>query len=73
MKATIQSTSKIVQLDGIPARLWEGQTESGIGIVCFITRVAIKNGEPSEEFERELQQQSTPSAEVMQFPISLIL
>lgn len=32
MKLTVESTSKIVELNGVLARVWEGQTESGIKI-----------------------------------------
>lgn len=39
MKITIESTDKIVYLNGIPARIWEGETASGICVHCFITRI----------------------------------
>jgi len=28
MKAVIESTTKITELNGVPARIWEGETES---------------------------------------------
>lgn len=71
MKATIHSTTKIVMVkphplaDGVPARIWEGETESGIKIHCYITRVAIDKNEPNAaEFEKELQECESPSAEL---------
>ena len=73
MKATIESTSKIVTLNGIPARVWEGETESGIGVICFITRVAVKEGEDQSQFEKELTATREPSAEVESFPLRMIL
>lgn len=74
MKITIESTSKIVELNGIPARVWEGQTESGVKIHCFINRVAIDKDEPRvEEFEKELQEQKVPSVEVQAIPSRLII
>ena len=30
MKITIENTDKIVTLNGVPARIWEGKTDSGI-------------------------------------------
>lgn len=61
MKTTIYSTNKIVILkpdplaDGVPARVWEGITESGIKIHCYITRVDVCDNETDvEEFEQEL-------------------
>ena len=41
MKITVENTSKIVTLNGVPARIWEGFTESGIECHCYITRIAI--------------------------------
>lgn len=74
MKLTIQNTSKIVTLNGVPARIWEGETESGIKCHCYITRVAInKNETRVREFEEELSEQSAPSAEIEAVPVRLII
>lgn len=40
MTITIKSTTKMVELNGVPARIWEGETESGIPVHCYITRIA---------------------------------
>jgi hypothetical protein len=75
MKITIESTSKIVLLNGILARVWEGQTESGVLIHCYVNRVAVStDNAPSvfAEFERELQEAPTlPGIEAL--PLRLIL
>lgn len=74
MKITIESTSKIVTVNDVPARIWEGQTESGIKVHCYITRIAIDKDEPNaSQFQRELQEHSAPSAEVEVIPMRLIL
>ena len=76
MKITIESTSKIVTFDGLPARVWEGHTESGIPIHCFVTRVAVKDGQPAEtygQFEKELKEQRKPSPEIEAIPLRMIL
>lgn len=84
MKITIENTEKIVMLkagglDGVPARIWEGQTESGIPVHCFVTRIAptlpdtVENREKFAEFERELKEQRPPSVEVAAIPLRLIL
>lgn len=71
MKVTIESTTKITELDGVPARIWEGETESGIKVHCFITRIAIDKYEKRvDEFENELQEQKKPS---VVYPLSMIL
>lgn len=80
MRATIESTSKIVTLkvgnESIPARIWEGKTESGVPFHCYITRVAIDKNtseENAEQFERELKEQRTPSVDIQAIPLHLIL
>jgi hypothetical protein len=76
MKITVESTTKVVHLDGIPARIWEGHTESGVPVHCYITRIAVATDSPPEhftQFDYELQEQRTPSAEVAAIPLRLIL
>ena len=74
MKLIIESTSKIVELNGVPARIWEGQTESEIKVHCYITWVAIdKNEVRNEEFEKELLECRAPSVEIQAIPLKLIL
>lgn len=73
MKVTIESTSKIVNLDGVPARIWEGKTESGIEIFCFVTRIGVEIDVDPSEFERELISCRKPSPNVAHLPLSLAL
>lgn len=56
MKITIESTEKIVTIEGQQARIWQGHTESGIPVHCYINLVAVAQDDPrQEEFERELR------------------
>lgn len=86
MKITIESTSKIVELKSdrrqgwdsgnIQARIWEGLTDSGIPVHCFITRLAptIPVDDPRQtEFERELQETKAPTPDVDAYPLRMIL
>lgn len=74
MIVTIESTTKITDLNGVPARIWEGKTESGIKVHCFITRITVDKDENStEEFKRELKQQKAPSKGVESYPTEIIL
>ncbi len=73
MKLIIENTTKIVELDGLPARVWEGHTESGIPVHCFVTRVAVRDDADCSQFEKELSEQRTPSAEVAAIPMRMIL
>jgi hypothetical protein len=54
MKVTLQSTDKIVTINGIEARVWEGKTERGIACFALIPRIACPIAANAAEFEREL-------------------
>lgn len=73
MKITIESTTKLVELNGIPARIWEGHTDSGIPVHCYITRIAVDRTENTAQFEQELAEQRAPSAEIEAFPMRMVL
>lgn len=62
MKITLQSTPKLVMIEGpngtVPARLWVGQDEQGVPLQAFITRIKpeIPINDPRQKvFERELE------------------
>ena len=76
MKLILESTDKIVELGNVPARVWEGHTESGIAVHCFITRVTVAEGQDESvysEFERELRECRRASPAVEAIPLRLIL
>lgn len=73
MKITIENTEKIVELSGVPARVWEGETDSGIPVHCFVTRISPQQNNDIDQFEKELQETRAPSAGVRAYPLSLIL
>jgi len=84
MKITIESTDKIVRLghfiginqDGLcdlECRVWEGHTESGVKVHCFIPRIAAKDNQDLTQFEKELQEKRRASAEIQAIPLRLIL
>ncbi len=73
MEITLQSTTKTVALNGVPARIWEGTTASGIKVICFITRVAVLSSADLSEFNRELEACLPPSPDAWSFPARLVL
>lgn len=74
MKIIINSTTLVATLNGVPARIWEGVTESGIPVTCYVTRIAIDKDEPRhEEFSNELDEHAPPSPEIATYPLRLIL
>lgn len=73
MKITIESTTYLVEVNGLPARMWEGTTESGIAVQCLVTRIAALKTEDLTQFEAELKEQKQPTAVALAFPMRLIL
>lgn len=75
MRITIESTSKVVEVNGVPARVWEGQSESGIPLTCMVTRIAVDRDEDTSQFEAELAEQRPPrsAAGVDAWPMRLVL
>ncbi len=77
MNLYLSNTSKIVHVNGVPARIWQGQTTSGITVVAYITWLQVSEDESPDrlaEFERELQETPAPhGAEVEAIPLRMIL
>jgi hypothetical protein len=90
MRITIESTDKVVELiaaglNGAPAvfieaRIWQGQTDSGIPVQVFVTRIApeVEESDPrvdelTEQFALELRRTAAPRATVAAIPLRLIL
>jgi hypothetical protein len=74
LKLTLESTTRMVEINGVPARIWEGQSESGIHVVAAITRVAVERSEDTSQFEAELEECRPPSVHgVMAFEPRMLL
>jgi len=68
-----KSTTKIVTLNGVPHRIWEAVTDSGIKCFLFVASVMVHEEEDQSEFESELEEQSQPSPEIEAIPLRLII
>lgn len=69
MKMTIESTDRIVFVDGVPARIWQGTSEGGVDVACAITAIAIPDTADSRQFDAELQQCVPPGLDAQRaFP-----
>ena len=73
MEITLHNTTKTVTINGVPGRIWEGHTASGIPIHAFITRIAVPDGHDPEEFLRELESARSPSPDVQAIPLRLLI
>lgn len=72
MNINLKQTSKIVEINGVPARVWEGSTSKGIPLTAFITRIAVDKAEDHEDFESELKETNCPEP-VNSWPAQLII
>ena len=73
MELIIESTSKIVKLNGIDCRVWEGRTGRGVKVHAFIVRVGAKDDQDLSQFEEELREQRVPSVEVAAIPLRMLI
>lgn len=79
MKLTLHSTSRLISVNGCPARVWEGETESGVAVVALIaqvgtTSIPVDGRDHLAEFERALNEHEEPSAEAWaMFPYAAIV
>lgn len=73
MQVSLESTDKVVTLNGVPARIWEGHTAKGISCHAYVTRIAVAEGDDASEFERELQEHRVVSEELRAIPLRLVL
>ena len=81
MTITLTSTSEVTMLvrpgapddSAIPARVWEGQTESGIRVQCLITRIAVLKTDDCAQTDAELVAQPPPISGERAFPLRMIL
>ncbi|HLK38813.1 MAG TPA: hypothetical protein VKU41_18755 [Polyangiaceae bacterium] len=72
MKVTLESTDKVVTLDGVPARVWQGHTERGVPCHAFIALVGVDREADHAEFERDLVERATPRAELQAYPARMV-
>jgi hypothetical protein len=74
---TIEPTSRIVDIvteqGTIPARVWQGKTDSGIEVAVLVTRVATHRDNDMTEFDRTLLPQPPGAVAVEAFPNRMIL
>lgn len=84
MKIEIEPTSKIVEIQTptgtVPARIWEGKTDRGTPVHCYVTRICPSVTEPVPEsivteFTSALEEASALHASdlVRSIPLRLIL
>lgn len=72
MKMTIHPTSQMTNVNGVPCRVWEGETENGTAVFALVTRVAAHESQNLAELESALNEVEAPTVSNV-FPARLIL
>jgi hypothetical protein len=74
MKVQMESTDLIGEVNGVPARIWEGVTESGVPFMAFVTRVMVHKDHSQTEFDSEVRASPPPQqATVHPIPLRLVI
>ncbi len=75
MTITISPTAKIVQINDVPARVWQGHTNDNVPVTAFITRISPDSDQESDQnaFREALQETVSPTSRVQSIPLHLIL
>jgi hypothetical protein len=72
MNLTIHPTDRMTTINGVPALIWEGKSDGGTDVICFITRIAVPAAQDCSAFERELSECEYPKP-VESWPLSMII
>lgn len=56
MKLILEATPDMTRVEGAPARIWKGATESGIEVTAYICLIQVRKVDDTSQFERELQE-----------------
>lgn len=84
MRITIENTARMVTLEingaDVPARIWQGTTEDGTPVHCYVTRIVpeVPKSDPRIEeltaaFERELHRTADARATVLAIPLRMVI
>jgi hypothetical protein len=61
MKLTLEPTSKITAVNGVPVRVWEGVSDTGIPCFALIAKVGVPANQDASEFDMALSETKGPS------------
>lgn len=62
MRLTIESTPALVEIDGVPCRVWKGTAETGEAVCVYVHRIGVPaNSLIVEVLDRELQEVRSPA------------
>lgn len=66
MKATMISTNRFADItNGVRARVWEGESESGVKFTAYIAAIFVNAGSDGAALSREIAASGDPSIETV--------
>lgn len=75
MELNLKPTGTVETINGAPARLWKGQSDRGVAVLCWIAlvRVDLEHASQSmlEDFERELREVK-PDRQLVSFDMRMV-
>ena len=73
MRLDIENTDILATINGVPARVWQGKSSSGIPVTVWVTRIAVNEKEDTALFQKELRECAPPTVEAQSFPLRMVL
>jgi hypothetical protein len=78
MKVLLESTTRVVTLvisgEAAAARVWEGETESGLKVHAYVTNLVASESVTEEQFQRELNNSHrAPSSDTDGIAVTLVM
>lgn len=73
MKIIMEPTTKLVDVNGVKTRLWQGHTENGIACHAYVALVGVDRSADTTDFERELREVAAPRPDLNFIPLRMIL
>lgn len=75
MKITIESTTRIVRVNGVACRVWQGVTERGVPMTALLAPiVAVRADADVTEFEADLNEHAAPNDDAkLCFPLRMVI
>jgi hypothetical protein len=70
----LQPTTRIVEVNGVPARVWEGVTPDMQHVVALIAQIAVHKDADQAAFQASLQEAQGPTkAAVEIYPLRMLI
>jgi hypothetical protein len=78
MKVVLESTTRLVTLvingEAAAARVWEGETESGLKVHAYVTNLVASERVTEEQFQQELNDNHrSPSPDADDVAVTLVM